>query len=88
MHRLVPPGVRADADHLGHDAGDFRRRVELSLALARLSREVPHEVFVGVAQEVVAMGAIGAKIEPLEDPDEFREALLHLLALTELASRH
>ena len=59
-------------------------RVELSLALARLSREVPHEVFVGVAQEVVAMGAIGAKIEPLEDPDQFREALLHLLALAEL----
>ena len=30
------------------------------------------------------MGAIGAKIEPLEDPDQFREALLHLLALAEL----
>ncbi len=30
------------------------------------------------------MGAVGAKIEPLEDPDQLREALLHLLALAEL----
>ena len=29
-----------------------------------------HEVLVRVAQEVVAMGTVGTKIEPLEDPDE------------------
>ena len=65
--------------------GEFRRGVELSLALAGLGREVPHEVLVRVAQEVVAMGPVGAKIEPLEDPDELGEPLLHLLAPAELA---
>ena len=30
------------------------------------------------------MGAVGAKIESLEDPDELRETLLHLLSLAEL----
>ena len=40
VHGVIPPGVRADPDHLGHDAGDLRRGVELPLALARLGREV------------------------------------------------
>ena len=31
------------------------------------------------------MGAVGAEIEPLEDPDQLREAVLHLLAPAELA---
>ena len=31
------------------------------------------------------MGSAGAKVEPLEDPDEPRESLLHFLALAELA---
>ena len=48
----------ADADHLGHDARDFRRGVELPLALARLGGEVAHQVFVGVAEKVVALGAV------------------------------
>ena len=78
-------GVRADPDHLGHDAGDFRRGVELSLALSRLGCEVPHEVLVGIAQEVVTMGAVGAEVEPLEDTDQLGEAILHLLVLAELA---
>ena len=85
MHGVILPGVRADPDYAGHDAGDFRRGVELPLALARLGREVPHEVLVRVAQEVVAVGAVGAEVEPLEDPDQLREAVLHLLALAELA---
>ena len=49
-----------DADDLGHDAGDFRRGVELPLALARLGGEVAHQVFVGVAKQVVALGAVAA----------------------------
>ena len=48
---------------------DFRQGVELSLALSGLGREVPHQVLVGVAQEVVAVCAVGAEIEPLEDPE-------------------
>ena len=31
------------------------------------------------------MGAVGTEIEPLEDPDQLREAVLHLLAPAELA---
>ena len=51
----------ADADDLRHDAADFGGRVELALALAALGGEVPHQVFVGVAQDVVALGAVLAR---------------------------
>ncbi len=76
----------ADADDLGHDAGDLRRGVELPLALARLGGEVAHEVFVGVAEQVVALGAVAAKVERrvVEDGDEVGEPVHHLLALAEL----
>ena len=75
----------AHADDLGHDAGHLRRGVELALALARLCGEVAHEEFVGVAQEVIALGAVGAEVERLivEDGDEVGEAVHHLLALAE-----
>ena len=53
----------ADANHLGHDARNFRRRVELALALARLGGEVAHEVFVGVAEQIVALRAVAAEVE-------------------------
>ena len=76
----------ADADDLGHDARDFRRGVELALALARLGGEVAHQVFVGVAEQVVALGAVAAEIELrlVEDRDQVGEAVDHLLALAEL----
>ena len=76
----------ADADDLGHDARDLRRRVELPLALARLGGEVAHQVFVGVAEQVVALGAVAAEVESrvVEDGDEVGEAVHHLLALAEL----
>ena len=46
---------------LRDDAADFGRRVELALALAALGGEVPHQVFVGVAEDVVALGAVLAR---------------------------
>ena len=82
---LVLAGVRVDADHLGHDAGDFGGRVELPLALARLSSEMPHQVLVGVAQQIVAFGSIGTEVEIIEDGDQLGEPVLHLFARTELA---
>ena len=85
VHRLVPPGVRPDPDHLRHDPRHLRRRVELPLALPGLGREVSHEVLVRVPEEVVPVGPVGAEIEPLEDPDELREPLLHLLPAAEPA---
>ena len=52
---------RGDADDLGHDAADFGRGVELALALAALGGEVPHEILVGVAEDVVVLGAVLAR---------------------------
>ena len=80
-------GLRvADAEDLRHDAADLGGRVELALALAALGGEVPHEVFVGIAQDVVALGAVLREIERrvLEDGDEVGEPVHHLLAAAEL----
>ena len=43
-----------DAD----DAADFRRGVELPLALAALGSEMAHQVFVGIAENVIADGGL------------------------------
>ena len=79
----------ADADDLRDDAADFGGGVELALALAALGGEVPHEVFVGIAQDVVALGAVLGEVEGLvlEDGDEVGEPLHHLLAAAELGRR-
>ena len=82
---LVRARAGADADHLCHDARDFGRRVELPLALARLGGEMPHQVLVGVAQQVVASGAVGAEVETVEYGNQLRKPILHFLARTELA---
>jgi hypothetical protein len=48
----------ANADDLRHDAGDLGGSIELALALAAFGGEVAHEVFVGVAENVVALRAV------------------------------
>ena len=55
--------LRRDPDDLGDDAADLGGGVELALALAALGGEVPHQVFVGVAENVVALGAVLREIE-------------------------
>src|SRR5439155_27040836 len=64
--------VRRDADHFGDDAADFGGSVELPLALAALGGEVPHQVLVGVAEDVVVLGAVLREVEPgvREDVDQ------------------
>jgi len=76
----------ADADDLGHDAGNLRRRVELTLALARFRGEVAHQVFVSVTQQVVTLGAVVAEIQRgrVEDAHQVGEPVHHLLAFAEL----
>ena len=71
---------RRDADDLGHDAADLGRGVELALALAALAGEVPHEILVGIAEDVVVLGAVFREIKRrvLEDGDQVAEPL-HLL---------
>ena len=79
-------GAILEADDFGHDAGDFGGGVELALTLAAFCGEVAHEVFVGVAEDVVAVGAIFGEVEGgiLEDGDEVGEAIDLLFAVAEL----
>ena len=79
---------RRDADHLGDDAADFGGRVELPLALAALGGEVPHQVLVGVAEDVVVLGAVLREVELglLEDADQVGEPLDHRLRLRRACS--
>ena len=51
------PGIM-DADDLRDDAADLGGRVELALALAAFGGEVAHQVLVGVAEDVVAVGTV------------------------------
>ena len=58
-----PRVVRRDADHPGDDPADLRGGVELPLALAALGGEVPHQVLVGVPEDVVVVGAVLGEVE-------------------------
>ena len=87
IDRGVVAGLRvADAEDLGDDATDFGGGVELPLALAALRGEVPHEIFVGVAEQIVAIGTVPGKIEGwvFKDGDEVGQAFHHLLTAAEL----
>ena len=72
------------AKNLSHDAAHLGRRVELAFALATFGSEMPHEVFVGIAQDVVAIGPVFREIErlSLEDSDKIRQSfdLFHAIA--------
>jgi hypothetical protein len=76
----------ADADDLSHDAADLSGRIKLALALATLRGEVTHEVLVCVAQNVITFGTVLGEVERwvLEDGNQIREPIHHLLAATEL----
>ena len=76
----------ANANNLRHYAADLSGGIELALALAALRGEVPHQVFVGVTQDVVTLGAVLGKIEcfVLEDGDEVGKPVHHFLAAAEL----
>jgi hypothetical protein len=75
-----------NADHPGDDAADFGRGVELPLALAALGGEMPHQVLVGIAENVVVLGAVLREIEFgfLEDADQVAQAIDHRLTLAQL----
>jgi hypothetical protein len=88
---IVNGGGRArlrapDSKNLRHDAADLGGGVELALALATLGGEVPHQVFIGIAEDVVALGAVPGEVEGrvLEDGDQVGEPVHHLLAAAEL----
>ena len=60
---MLQRSARTDADYFRHYTRDLGWGVELALALARLGGEVAHEVLVGIAQQIVTLGAVGAKVE-------------------------
>jgi hypothetical protein len=45
---------------------------------------VPHEVLVGVPQQIVALRPVGPEVQPIEDGHQLGEAVLHLLAAPQL----
>jgi len=88
VHRGVGAGLgRSNAQDLGHDPADLGRGVELPLRLAAFGGEMPHQVFVGVPQDIVTLGPVLRKIQRpvLEDGDQVRQPFHHLLAAAQLA---
>ncbi|KAF5035102.1 hypothetical protein DSECCO2_589160 [anaerobic digester metagenome] len=81
---LVLAGIRTDADHTGDDPRDLGRGVELPFALARLGGEMPHQVLVGITEQIVALGAVCPEVQAVEDRHQFGEAVLHLFPAPEL----
>ena len=74
------------ADDFCQDAAHFCRGVELPLALAAFGGEVAHQVFVGIAQNVVAARLVVAEIKfrAFKDGHEAGQGIHHILAVTEL----
>lgn len=79
--------VRPDAEHLGDDAADLCRGIELTLALATLGGEVPHKILVGVAEDIVVLGAVLCEVElrVVEDGNEVAKAVHARLAVAKLS---
>jgi len=75
-----------DTDDLCNETADFSRRIELSLALATLRSKVPHQVFIGIAKDVIAFSPVLGKVQSriLEYGDEVGQSLDHLLTAPEL----
>ena len=84
--RIVNGGVAGDGsvpdtEDASDDARDFGWGVELAFALAAFGGEVAHQVLVGVAQNIVPVGAVFGEVEGriLKDGDKIGEAVHHFL---------
>ena len=73
-------------DHLRHHPADLGGGVELAFALAALGGEVPHEVLVGVPQQVVVLGPVAAEVQGrlVELPQQRTDPVDQFPALAEL----
>ncbi|OQB36471.1 MAG: hypothetical protein BWY09_01923 [Candidatus Hydrogenedentes bacterium ADurb.Bin179] len=69
-----------DADDLGHHTGNLRRGIELALALAGFRGKIAHQVFIGIAKQVVAVGTVAPELQPLENGHEVGQTVHHGLA--------
>ena len=63
VNRLLAAPGPGHADDLGHDERDFGRRVKLAFGFAGFRGEMPHQVFVCVAKNIVSFSTVPAKIE-------------------------
>ncbi len=52
-------------------------------ALARLGGEIAHQVLIRIAQQIVTLGAVGAKVQRIKDRHQPRQAILHILAASQ-----
>ena len=75
-----------DLQHLGLYTTYFGRSKELALAFAAFHGKVAHQVFVGIAQDVVVVGPVACEVERrcLEDCDQVGEAIDQLLTAAQL----
>jgi hypothetical protein len=69
-----------NADDFRHNAADFAWGVELPLAFSALGCEVPHQILVGITQNIIAVRAVLREIQRLvfKDGDQVGEPV-HLL---------
>jgi hypothetical protein len=69
-----------NADDFRHNAAGFAWGVELSLAFSALGGEVPHQILVGITQNIIAVRAVLREIQRLvfKDGDQVGEPV-HLL---------
>lgn len=83
---LFGAGRTADPGHCGDNPGHFGGGIELALGLPGLRREVAHQIFIGVAQNVVAIGAVFREVQlfPAEDVDQGGQGADHFLVFAEL----
>jgi hypothetical protein len=72
-----------DADNLRHNARNLGRCVKLALAFTGFGGEMAHEVFIGIAQQVVAIDAVILKIEFVENSNEFCQPVLAVFTAAE-----
>ncbi|MPM16283.1 hypothetical protein SDC9_62661 [bioreactor metagenome] len=73
------------AYYFGHHPANFGRRVKLSLAFAALAGEMFHQVLVGIAHQVVVVGAVLPKIQSggLKHSNQITHRIDQILAFTE-----
>lgn len=91
--RVIHRGVRGnpssfDAENLSHDAADLCRGIEELAFAIDLRGEVPHQVLVGIAKDVVAIGTVLGEVERriVKDCDHVGESIHHLLAAAEFGA--
>ena len=89
--RVVGGGGRAavfwtDPNDFGDDPADFGRRIELAFAFAALGGEMPHQVFICITKNIVAIGAVFAEIQRFifKNSDQAGQPVNHFLAAAKL----